>query len=302
MNRVLDLVAYRLGFLNRLFIGIGILFAAYYWWILTSTDGGLPVDMRWYWEADPGNLYPHPELLQQNGYNYSPAFELVVGWGRLLSFEVFVAIWRALLLVTLVWLAGPLTAFVLFLFPVASEVNAGNIQLLMAAAIVLGFRGNPRRTWWPATWAFVLLTKVTPGVGLLWFALRRQWRAVAVAIGVTAAIAAVTFVIWPDRWFGWFSLMTAGSPPPVPPFNLPFWPRFAVAVVIVVLAAWRGWRWPVVVAGCLALPAFYTISPSMLVGVIPFAMAAAARWAEARRDTVNERRAIAAGLAIQTAR
>ncbi|HXG26493.1 MAG TPA: glycosyltransferase 87 family protein [Candidatus Binatia bacterium] len=320
MTRLLDLVAQRSGFLNRLGIGVGILFVGYYWLILTQTLG-LPVDMRWYWEADPSNLYPHPELLQQNGYNYSPAFELVVGWGRLVPFEVFVAIWRAILCLALLWLAGPAAAFVLFLVPVASEINAGNIQLLLAAAIVLAFRGGDdearrdgrdardgpfgrrrRRwwegSWWPATSSFVLLTKVTPGVGLLWFALRRQWRALGVAVGVTAVIAAVTFAIWPERWFGWFALMTAGSPPPVPPFNLPFWPRFVAAVVIVVLAAWRGWRWPVVVAGCLALPAFYTISPSMLVGVLPFARAATGRWAERRRDAANHRRAAAAGLAI----
>ena len=298
MTRLLDLLAQRSGFLNRLFVGIGILFAAYYWYLLTR-DVGLPVDMRWYWEADPGKLYPHPELLQRNGYNYSPAFELVVGWGRLLPFEAFIAIWRAILLVTFVWLAGPLAAFVLFLYPVASEINAGNIQLLLAAAIVLGVRGGGPRSWWPATWAFVLLTKVTPGVGLLWFVLRRQWRALGVAIGVTAVIAALAFAIWPERWFAWLALMTAGSPPPVPPFNLPFWPRFAVAVAIVAVAAWRGWKWPLVVAGCLALPAFYTISPSMLVGVIPFALAAAGRLAERRRDVANERRAAAAGLAIR---
>jgi hypothetical protein len=179
-----------------------------------------------------------------------------------------------------------LTVFVLFTFPVASELNAGNIQLLLAAAIVLGFRGGPR-TSWPATWAFVLLTKVTPGVGLLWFALRRQWRSLAVALGVTAAVAIVTFAIWPDRWFGWLGLITAGSPAPVPPFYLPFWPRFAVAVVIVAVAAWRGWRWPVVVAGCLALPQFYTLSPSMLVGVIPFARESFGRWATARRSVAD---------------
>ena len=27
---------------------------------------------------------------------------------------------------------------------------------------------------WPAAWAFVLLTKMTPGIGLLWFAFRRD--------------------------------------------------------------------------------------------------------------------------------
>jgi hypothetical protein len=303
IDRLLDLAAGRARFFGLLFTGIGILFVAYYWWFLTSTTG-LPVDVRWYWAADPSNLYPHPELLQQNGYNYSPAFELVVGWGRHLTFEQFTAIWRAILLVALVWMAGPFTAFLLFLYPVASEVNAGNIQLLLAAAIVLGFRGGDRAangrttgrsgtsnlaSLWPATWAFVLLTKVTPGVGLLWFALRRRWRDLAVALGVTAAIAAATFVLWPDRWFDWFALLTAGSPPPVPPFYLPFLPRFVAAIAIVVVAAWRGWRWPVVVAGTLALPAFYTLSPSMLVGVLPFLREALGRWASARLQAREQR-------------
>ena len=73
---------------------LGIIAAVVYWWYLTST-GGLPVDVRYYWAADPTNLYPHPELAEHNGYNYSPAFEFVVAWWRWLPFDVFVAIWRA---------------------------------------------------------------------------------------------------------------------------------------------------------------------------------------------------------------
>ena len=59
----------------------GIIAAVVYWWYLTSTQG-LPVDVRYYWEADPNALYPHPELAEKNGYNYSPAFEFIVGWWR----------------------------------------------------------------------------------------------------------------------------------------------------------------------------------------------------------------------------
>jgi glycosyl transferase family 87 len=284
MSRLLDLVALRADFLRKLFWGIGILFAAYYWLYLTQNPSA-PVDVRWYWSADPSNLYPNPELLQGNGYNYSPAFELVVGWGRHLDFETFTAIWRAILLVVFVWLAGPLAVFAMFTPAVASEINAGNIQILLAAAIVLGFRPG----WWPATWAFVLLTKVTPGVGLLWFAFRRQWRPLAIALGVTAAIAAVTFAIWPERWFAWIELLRQGSPPPVPPYNLPLLPRLVAAVAIIAIGAWRGWRWPVVVGATLALPAFYTLSPSMLVGVLPFAREAASRWAAQRREVAAGR-------------
>ena len=269
---------------------LGAAAAAYYWWLLT-TGGGAPVDVHAYWVADPNNLYPPADsTLHTDAYLYSPAFEVLIGWGRHLSFEAFTAIWRALLLVTLLWLAGPLTLVVLFTVPVASEVNAGNIQLLLAAAIVLGFR---KPAAWAATWAFVLLTKVTPGIGLLWFATRRQWRSLGVAVGVTLVVAAVTFAIWPDRWLAWLRLLAAGgSPEPLFPYYLPFWPRMLGAVVIVLIGAWRGWRWPVVVGATLALPAFYTISPSMLVGVLPFVREAVGRWIERRADGSQAERSI----------
>jgi hypothetical protein len=92
----------------------------------------------------------------------------------------------------------------------------------------------------------------------------------------------VTFVLWPDRWIAWAQLLATGDAPPVPPFYLPFLPRFIVALAIVVIAAWRGWKWPLVVAGTLALPAFYTLSPSMLVGVLPFLRESLGRWTRHR--------------------
>ncbi len=69
--------------------------------------------------------------------------------------------------------------------PVALELYHGNVHLLMAAAIVLGFR-------YPVGWSFLLLTKVTPGVGLIWFAVRREWRPLLIALGFTGALVAVS--------------------------------------------------------------------------------------------------------------
>src|SRR3954467_656428 len=139
---------------------LGIIAAVVYWWYLTST-GELPVDVRAYWVADPTDVYRGAIGGETtNAYLYTPAFEFVVGWWRWLPFDVFVAIWRAVLLALLVWMAGPFTIFVLFTEPVAAEINAGNIQILLAAAIVIGFR-------FPASWAVVVLTKVTPGIGLI---------------------------------------------------------------------------------------------------------------------------------------
>lgn len=242
---------------------VGAVVAVYYWWLLTTTTLSSPVDSAWYWHADPANLYPHPELAHGNGYNYSPAFEFIMAPLRLLPFDVFVALWRGLILAALVWLAGPFTLLALLTVPVASEVNAANIQILLAAAIVAGFR-------FPATWAFVLLTKVTPGIGLVWFALRREWRFLLIAFGSTAVILGVSFVLMPRAWADWLGFITSGQTPAGPPYPWTLWQRLPLALVIVAVGAWRGWRWTVVVSSTIALPVLYVISPSMLVGVLPF--------------------------------
>ena len=254
-------------------------------WLEFTRSGGLPVDVRAYWAADPENLYPHPELAN-NGYYYSPAFEFIVAWGRLLPFEAFVAIWRAILLAALVYLAGPLTIVVLFTVPVASEINAGNIQILLALAVACSFR-------WPAAWAFVLLTKLTPGVGRLWFALRRDWRALLIALGATAAILAISLLLNPDAWLGYVRLLTGEPAPAVAPYYLSFWVRLPFAVAFVAFGAWRGYRWPVVVGVTLALPVYYIISSSMLVGTLPFLRGEIGRRVEATWPGALQRNRIA---------
>lgn len=258
----------------------GVVFAAYYWRLLT-TGTGQPVDAAWYWHADPAHLYSNPQLGEGNGYNYSPAFEFVMAPFRLLDFPAFVAVWRAVLLGLLVWMAGPFTLPLLFTVPVASEVNAGNIQILLGAAIVVSFRH-------PAAWALVLLTKVTPGIGLLWFALRREWRHLAVAGVATAGVTATSILLMPSAWEGWLRLMS--QPAPVPsPYYWSFWSRLPIAVGLIAIGAWRGWRWTVPVAATLSLPVFYVISPAMLVAAIPLA----------RRD-LSDRRARMAQPRLKT--
>ena len=98
--------------------------------------------------------------------------------------------WFALLIGNVIWLGGRgvRVLWILAFPPVALELYHGNIHLWIAAAIALGFR-------YPWTWGFVLLTKVTPGVGLLWFAVRREWRALGIALGVTGAIVAVSLLL-----------------------------------------------------------------------------------------------------------
>jgi hypothetical protein len=144
------------------------------------------------------------------------------------------------------------------------EIAGGNVSLLLSAAIVIGFR-------WPAAWALVLLTKITPGLGLLWFAVRREWRSLLIALAATVAIAAVSAVLMPTAWGQWLDVIMAnagkgGTWAAVP---VPLWFRLPIAVAVVVWGARTDRRWTVPVASMLALPALWYGGLSMLLAVIP---------------------------------
>jgi hypothetical protein len=155
---------------------------------------------------------------------------------------------------------------VLFAPPVIIELAMGNIHLLLAAAIVAGFR-------WPGTWAFVLLTKPSLGIGLLWFAARGEWRRLGIALGTTAAIAGASFVLAPGLWGEWIGLLSAnaGTVPSGPsrPIEIPVPLRLIPAAAVVIVGARKGWRWTVPLAALVAMPTIWIGSLVLLVAVIP---------------------------------
>ena len=221
-------------------------------------------DARSYYDLDLANLYAgRTEWNTIGAYPYSPAFAQLVYPLNLLPWPLFVAAWTLLLLFAVFGLTGP-RLFLLGLVLAAMEIGGGNISLLLTAAIVLGFR-------WPATWAFVLLTKITPGIGLLWFALRREWRQLAIALGATAAVVAVSYVLMPGAWREWIELLIAnqgkgGTWAAIP---IPLVIRGPIGVLLLVWGAPRNQRWVVPVAAMLALPALWYGSLTMLLGVLP---------------------------------
>ena len=125
---------------------------------------------------------------------------------------------------------------------------------------------------YPWTWAFVLLTKITPGIGLLWFALRREWRQLAIALGATAAVVAVSFLLKPGAWRDWIDAARSRTRARAARgrrsrSRSSSGPRSASSLLI--WGAPRNQRWVVPVAAMLALPALWYGSLSMLLGVIP---------------------------------
>ena len=237
---------------------------------------GTAMDAHAYWLAPAGsNPYSIAAVGTPNAYLYSPVFLQLLWPLRALSWQGFVAAWAFFPLAALAYLTGP-RLFLLGLALTFTEVAGGNIELLIGVAIVVGFR-------WPAAWSFVLLTKVTPGIGLLWFAVRREWRALFIALAATAASVAVSFVIQPEAWIRWPQVLTSntgatkGTWAAVP---IPFLFRLPFALVLVVWGARTNRRWTVPIAAMLALPALWYGGLSIIIATFP--LVGAKTWTELR--------------------
>lgn len=234
----------------------------------------LAVDAHAYWAADPSAPYHPAHLGQFDAYFYSPAFVQLLTPLQQLPWPIFAATWTVLLCLALFWLGGPDVALLLLLPPVFIELAMGNVDLLLAVAVALGFR-------FPAAWAFILLTKVTPGVGLLWFVVRREWRSLAIALGATVAVTAVSFVLDPGLWGGWIAALTGTGSQVVSHqtdigtlFGLgttPLVARLAIAAAVVVWGGLTDRRWTVPVAATLALPVIWFNGLAVLLALVPMA-------------------------------
>jgi len=251
---------------------LGILYFAEPWGRLAGSG----MDARCYWVPDLSNPYLHSTWGEQIAYPYSPVFLQLLQPIRLLPWPAFMAAWAGILMASMAYLTGPRLILLGLAFFGLMEIWGGNIEMLIALAIVLGFR-------WPATWAFVLLTKVTPGVGLLWFAVRREWRPLAVALGATLAVAAVSAAIQPNLWLQWRDVLfsSAGKNGTWAAVPIPFLVRFPVAVALVVWGARTNHRWTVPVSAMLALPALWYGGLSIALAALP--LVGARTWGDVRQ-------------------
>ena len=239
---------------------MGLIIAAWIYLVVGDRTWANPgSDGLVYWAVDPANPYAGSFVGGEGAFLYSPAFAQVFWLIGRLPREVFIVGWTILLAVVAIWLARPWPAALLVLaLPVSQEILIGNIHLLLALAIVLGFR-------WPATWSFVLLTKVTPGVGLVWFTVRREWRALAIALGATVAIAAVSVAIGGIQpWLDWIALLRRDGGAE----SWRLYVRLAIAAALVVWGARTDRRWTVPLAALIALPVVWSDSFAMLLGCV----------------------------------
>jgi hypothetical protein len=235
------------------------------------------IDAPSWYTIDLADIYGRARisLLEVGAFRLAPVFAwLMYPLGRL-PYEVFIGLYLAFSLAAVSILVGRWTPmFILAFPPILLEGLNGNIHLFMALAIWAGLR-------WPSAWSFLLLTKVTPGVGVLWFAARREWRNLAIAIGATAAIVTLGFVIAPNQWLDWLGfLVTASTLPQVGTL-----PSLAVRLPLSALLVWYAARtdraWLVPFACVLAMPTIWIQSSALLLACFPL------YWQRARWQRTN---------------
>jgi hypothetical protein len=245
----------------------GLAFAAYLFLVVAPKAGTFGFDAFAYWALDPADPYTVPAGTF-GAFTYTPVIAILFAPFGQLPWTTFLWLWTSVLVATVIWLGWRSALFVLAFPPVALDLYHGNIHLLMAAAIALGFR-------YPAAWSFLLLTKVTPGVGLTWFAVRREWRPLGIALAVTAGLVLGSLLIDPGLWSMWLQdsiLKTAGGAP-LGQFSIaiPLLVRLPLAVILIAWGARTDRRWTVPVGATLALPILWPAGLAVLAALWPIA-------------------------------
>jgi hypothetical protein len=216
-------------------------------------------DAHAYWlTGHHHELYNIPPK-HRDSYLYSPFFAQFIWPLTKLPWPVFLGIWFALEFTAFVWLLWPLPVAwrVPAILLATLEVNQGNILGMLGVATVIGLRR-------PAYWAFPLLTKITTGLGPVWFAGRREWRALAISVGATALLAATSYLLNPSAWSDWVHFLNDNRGNDA---SLPY--RVAAGVVIAVVAARINRSWLLAPAILLASPVLHGWMYVALLAPIP---------------------------------
>ena len=254
------------------------------WWHIGTHPW--PNDAWNFWVAwtKPEGLYGVPWLAPSRSFVYSPAYAQAWWPLQFVPWPIVSAAWSGLQLAALAWMLTPVGAVIALALPwpyldgygtaVYATVNNGNPMVLTAAAIVAGVR-------WPAAWSYVLLTKVSAGIGILYFVVRHEWRHAAIALGATAGIVLISFVIDPTLWWQWTadvllpSALHSGSNEALGKeqfMPLPLAVRGPLGLGVVLLAGWRGWPWLVAVGCFLALPDIHLGGYTVLLASVALAI------------------------------
>jgi hypothetical protein len=242
--------------------------------LLSVEPWALPAyDAYAYWLTRAGVDYSATHQGATGAYLYSPVFAWLIAPLTALPWPVFLAAWTLLIAAPLAWLAGRFAFPLLVLPPVFMSVALGQLDLAFAAVVLLGFR-------WPALWVLPILTKITPGIGLLWFLVRGEWRSLGIAALATATVVGVSAALDPVAWGGWVAMLVRMDFPELGGdlwfLPLPLGFRLFVAAALIAWGAATDRRWVLPLGVCLSLPTVWLNSPTILIAALPM-LAAGAR-------------------------
>ncbi len=222
-------------------------------------------DAAAYWGAWRGEMYDG-SVGDPGHYLYSPAFAQAVWPLAHTTWPLFVGFFVVVNAVGLAWLLRPLPLVLAVPLWVAGsqEVLSGNVFVPMAIVAVLGMR-------LPQLWAFVALTKITPCLGPVWFAVRGEWGALARALGATAAVVAVSALLAPGLWAEWLGFLVDQARLSDGAAGWAFIPgplyRVPLALLLVVWAARTDRVWVLPVAMVVATPFIWNGSLTLLAAI-----------------------------------
>jgi hypothetical protein len=215
-------------------------------------------DSRAYWDALRSTTpYAGASVGTVGSFLYPPIFLQALAPLGSLPWPIFLFGWTAALAATAIGLLSRVPrrarTWLPFLLLVAgADVWAGNVNVFIAGAIVVGMTH-------PAAWGAVALTKVTPGIGLLWHGLRGDWTSVWRVVAVCALLVGASVAIDPGLWSSWLTMLRGEAGPMVYPeaLPIPLYLRLPAAVAVVMWAARADRPELVPVASLLALPVIW---------------------------------------------
>lgn len=221
-------------------------------------------DSHAYWLAWRHPMYGGAPMTH-DAYLYSPAFAQAIRPLTLLPWLPFAMVFSVILGLILAWLLVPLRWWAVPLWVAAlPEIISGNIFIPLAVVAVFGLRHR----W---VWAFAALTKITPCLGPVWFAVRREWRQLGVCMAATAVTVLVSLAISPHLWVDWLRFLHVQASKSGEQLGATFWPpltyRLPVALVVVAWAARTDRRWALPVAMVLASPVMWLGTFTMLAAI-----------------------------------
>jgi Glycosyltransferase family 87 len=230
---------------------------------VASNWGIVGFDAVSYWLIDPTDLYRWTGSTTVAGpFRYSPALGQFLDPLGALPWTAFQALFLAACLLALVLLGGRCALALLLIPNVLGEVYLGNIDLFVASSLGLGLL-------WPPAWAFLILSKGTPAVVLLWFVVRGEWRSLGLVLGATALLAAPSLLTTPGLWLDWARVSTQYASTAYGASQIPVVPRIIAAALLVGVGGRRGWRWTIAVAGTLAMPGLDWKTMTTMLAILP---------------------------------